>query len=132
MIGGAPVADIKGKSRAKPGWKASSTGTKGNGKEEEYQKQSKKAPPRRERSTRSATFFKPEAVAVEEEPIQEAEDEIMTDTIPTPGDEDDDNDADGKYPTNTSSADSSPIPKSLPSHRGTRIDPWIKAGMSIA
>jgi len=86
VVGDAPVADIKGKSRAKPTGKAGSTGTKEKGREEQ---QSKKAPPRRGRLTRSATLSKPEAIAVEEVAAQEAEDEIMADTIPTPGDDDD-------------------------------------------
>jgi hypothetical protein len=85
--GDANVADIKGKGRPKSG-KDSSAGTKGKGKEEEQQKQSKKAPPRRGRLTRSATISKPEVIAVDEEPTQEdvdeGEDDKMADTIPTP------------------------------------------------
>ena len=82
VVGDAAVADIKGKGRSKGG-KAGSTATKRKGKEEQ---QSKKAPPRRGRLTRSATLSKPEVISVEEEPAREDEDDEMADTVATPDD----------------------------------------------
>ena len=125
VVGDTPVANIKGKSRAKPTGKASSTRTKGKGKEEEQQKQTKKLPPR---LTQSSTLSKSEAIPVEEEPAQEAEDEIVADAIPTLGDDDGvgDEEVPNEHPIRRP-----PMPNSLPSHCGTKIDPWIKVGMSI-
>ena len=55
----------------------------------------------------------------------------MANAIPTL-DDDDDGVGDEEVPNEViPSTDSSRMPNSLPSHCGTKIDPWIKVGMSI-
>lgn len=93
----AEAAYTNSKGRAKPDGKTGSAGTSGKGKGKEEQ-QSKKAPPRRGRLTRSATLSKPEVIAVEEEPVQEAEDDKMANITPTRGDDNGDDDGDGEVP----------------------------------